>query len=130
MRRLVVWFETRHAANVAKANPWPTGSGAITTRTKGATMTSNPLRSDSQPLAASERPIPPEAPESPSWVLDDALRRIERLWDVIAANGTTNSRLIRERDAARVELADLRTRLAERDAQVGRLTKRLSEGQG
>ena len=50
--------------------------------------------------------------------------------DVIAANGTTNSRLIRERDAARVELADLRTRLAERDAQVGRLTKRLSEGQG
>jgi len=35
--------------------------------------------------------------------------------------------VLRERDAARVERDDLRTRLAERDAQVGRLTKRLSE---
>ena len=40
-------------------------------------------------------------------------------------------------DRARIDLRgstlardDLRTRLAERDAQVGRLTKRLSEGQG
>ena len=93
-------------------------------------MASKAPSSDSQPIAATARPIPPEGVVTPSWVLDDALRRIERLWDVIAANGTTNSRLIRERDAARVELADLRTRLAERDAQVGRLTKRLSEGQG
>ena len=38
-----------------------------------------------------------------------------RSWD------TTRARLTTERD-------DLRTRLAERDAQVGRLTKRLSEG--
>ncbi len=37
MRRLVVWFEARHAANVARANPWPTTSGAVTT--KGAKMT-------------------------------------------------------------------------------------------
>ena len=33
---LVVWLEERHAANVHRANPWPTTSGAVTT--KGAKM--------------------------------------------------------------------------------------------
>ena len=71
-------------------------------------------------------------------LMDDEVRkitadrdhRIANLWDVIEANGATNSRLMRERDAARVELADVRTRLAERDAAIVRLTKRLSEGLG
>ena len=42
----------------------------------------------------------------------------------------TVRRLRSETSALRVERDDLRVRLAERDAQVGRLTKRLSEGQG
>jgi len=40
--------------------------------------------------------------------ITEALARIERLWDVIAANGATNSRLMRERDEART-IAGMRT---------------------
>jgi len=50
-RRLIAlkaWAEARHAANVAKANPWLPGHSCHTT--KGATMASKAPSSDSQPL--------------------------------------------------------------------------------
>ena len=80
-------------------------------------MTGKAPSNDPQPLAAELRPCDSEAPESPTG--EDVANLMRRQLAVL-----------RERDAARVERDDLRTRLAERDAQVGRLTKRLSEGQG
>ena len=156
-----------------RACPWPTTSGAITTRKEGAKMSAycmdcnvravpergpgtplvirhsedcptwapSPLRSDSQPLAAdSGTPPTNESPHLAAkyWRERQALRvEVGRLtmerdeayahmdsWKAVLATANLHvARLATERD-------DLRIRLAERDAQVGRLTKRLSEGQG
>jgi hypothetical protein len=80
-----------------------------------------------------------EAPNADSWQrlaedigneLTEALAVVADLQTGLVSALTTGGRLRLERDAARLEVADVRTRLAERDAQVGRLTKRLSEGLG
>ena len=101
-----------------RACPWPTGSGAVRTiRGDGPGMGQAMREGGSKAMEAVARPIPQDAPETPVSGPEDYTGVIQTamlnkiVW------------LTRERD-------DLRARLAERDAQVGRLTKRLSEGQG
>ena len=157
----------RHARNVRKANPWPTGLGAITTRTKGATMAQDEragVASGTEGEKGTElRPCDSEAcvalrarqqvrVELARLQRDYETQRREDVVDEYQKAGkswdTTRARLTDERDearrdrdrfaqtiefrvkelnTARTERDDLRTRLAERDAQVARLTKRLSE---
>ena len=79
------------------------------------TWAPNPPSSDSQPLAADSgtelRPCDSVAPTT-----EDVANLMERQLAVL-----------RERDAARVERDDLRTRLAERDASIVRLMRRIEE---
>jgi len=112
LNRIDAALLARHERNC----PWPTTSGAITTR-KAAEMGQDAREGGSKAMEAVARPIPQDAPETPVSGPEDYTGVIQTamlnkiVW------------LTRERD-------DLRARLAERDAQVGRLTKRLSEGLG
>jgi hypothetical protein len=103
-------------ARHARACPWPTTSGAVTT--KGATMARDEragVASETEGEKGTElRPCDSVAPESPTG--EDVANLMERQLAVL-----------RERDAARVELTDLRTRLAERDASIVRLTKTIAK---
>ena len=110
IERVQGWLLARHQ----RACPWPTTSGAVTT--KGATMFSDWPTMPSKPPVSPVETTEPLAgtPEQPPT--NESPHLAAKYW--------------RERQALRVECDDLRTRLTERDAQVRRLTKRLSEGLG
>jgi len=139
-----------------RACPWPTTSGAVTT--KGATMARDEragVASETEGGKGTElRPCDSVALTKPTGVAE-AHRVAVRYWhEAMDARATlvdfqiASHKALRdagdeiarlraiyiERDKViwrlRVERDDTRARLAERDAQVGRLIKRLSEGQG
>ena len=60
MSRLYAALLAHHAANVNRANPWPTGAGAVTTRTKGATMAQDEREGVTSDTEAVTHPIPPD----------------------------------------------------------------------
>ena len=156
-RRLIAlkaWAEARHAANVAKANPWLPGHSCHTT--KGATMAQDEragVASETEGEKGTElRPCDSNAltdllAQMPGTRLlidaelapkDAEIKQLTRINEVIMATSDDERAAASKalRDAAHKvaaltqELADIRIRLAERDAQVVALTKRLSEGRG
>ena len=76
--------------------------------------------SETEPLAGTTSYMGVIRGADEAEALAEALTRIERLWDVIRANGDTNARLMRERDKARAEVEGSERELdrvrAERDA--------------
>jgi len=139
-----------------RACPWPTGSGAV--ETKGAKMARDErtgVASETEGEKGTElRPCDSEALTEPTGLAEahriavrywreamDArasVRRLTRINEIImstsdderAAASKALWDAARKVAALRQELADTRIRLAERDAQVTALTKRLSEGLG
>lgn len=96
----------RHARNVAKANPWPSGHGCVTTR-KAAEMPSEAPSSDSQPLIGAAYPLGLDWPnEATSGAEMDAADVVQ------AAMLDTIVRLTHERDETRAKTKNL-TRINE-----------------